>query len=159
VKTVNQYKNMIWCLSHWGDDEYLAAAPEDNMEASRIYRFHRQHPQGCNYVKYFSIEESKSLDGSAKKILINKNTGGIVVHMLVIVDVIHKAHCRLGHLAVDKTLAAIKPAFYSPMYELCKIYCKNCNVCMQKQPTVAKERCKEAHRFLSVSWPFSGGSH
>jgi hypothetical protein len=46
------------------------------------------------------------------------------------------AHCRLGHLAVDKTLAATKPAFYSPTYELCKIYCKNCYMCMEKQPTV-----------------------
>ncbi len=127
---------MVWCLSHWGDDEYLAAAPEDKMEALRIYRFCMQHPQGYNYVKYFSIEESESLDGSPKKILIHKNTGGIVVHMLAIFNVIYEAHCRLGHLAVDKTLAAIKPAFYSPTYELCKIYCKNCYVCMEKQPTV-----------------------
>jgi hypothetical protein len=65
-------------------------------------------------LKYFSIEESKSLYGSPKKILIHKNTGGIVVHMVAIFDVIHEAHCRLGHLAVDKTLAATKPAFYSP---------------------------------------------
>jgi hypothetical protein len=77
VKTVDQYNNMVWCLSHLGEDEYLAAALENNMEASRIYRFHRQHLQGYNYVKYFSIEESKSLDGSPKKILIHKNTGGI----------------------------------------------------------------------------------
>ncbi len=136
VKTVDQYNDMVWCLSHWREDEYLAAAPEDDMEASRIYRFRRQYPQGYNYVKYFSIEESKSLDGSPKKILIHKNTLGIVVHMLAIFDVIHKAHCRLGHLAVDKTLAATKPAFYSPTYELCKIYCKDCYVCMEKQPTV-----------------------
>jgi hypothetical protein len=65
-------------------------------------------------VKYFSIEESKSLVGSPKKILIHKNTGGIVVHMLAIFEVIHEAHCRLDHLAVDKTLAATKPVFYSP---------------------------------------------
>jgi hypothetical protein len=103
---------------------------------SRIYRFRRQHPQGYNYVKYFSIEESKSLIGSPKKILINKNTGGIVAHMLAIFDMIHKGHCRLGHLAGDKTLAATKWAFYSPTYELCKIYCENCYVCMEKQPTV-----------------------
>jgi hypothetical protein len=108
IKTVDQYNNMVRCLSHWGEDEYLAAAPEDDMEASRIYRFLRQHPQGYNYVKYFSIEESKSLDGSPKKILIHKNTGGIVVHMLAIFGVIHKAHCRLGHLAVDKTLVSTK---------------------------------------------------
>ncbi len=84
------------------------------MEASRIYNFRRQHPQGYNYVKCFSIEESQSLDESPRKILIHKNTGGISVHMLAIFNVIHKAHCRLGHLAVDKTLAATKPAFYSP---------------------------------------------
>jgi hypothetical protein len=71
VKTVDQYNDMVRCLTHWGDDEYLAAAPEDNQEASRIYRFHRQHPWGYNYVKYFSIEESKSLDRSPKKILIH----------------------------------------------------------------------------------------
>jgi hypothetical protein len=82
VKTVDQYNNMVRCLSHWGEDEYLAAGPEDDMEALRIYRFHRQHLQGYNYVKYFSIEESESLDGSPMKILIHKNTGGIVVHVL-----------------------------------------------------------------------------
>ncbi len=136
IKTVDQYNDMVWCLSHWGEDEYLAAALEDNMEALITFRFRRQHPQGYNYVKYFSVEESKSLDGSPKKILIHKNTGGIVVHMLAVFNVIHKAHCRLGHLAVDKTLAATKPAFYSPTYELCKIYCKNCYVCMEKQLTV-----------------------
>jgi hypothetical protein len=72
VKTVDQFNNMVWWLSHWGEGEYLAAAPKDDMEALRIYRFHMQHPQGYNYVKYFSIEESKSLDGSPKKILIQK---------------------------------------------------------------------------------------
>jgi hypothetical protein len=56
--------------------------------------------------------------------------------MLAIFDVIHEAHCRLGHRAVDKTLAGTKPAHYSPACELCKIYCKNCYVCMEKQPTV-----------------------
>jgi hypothetical protein len=74
VKTVNQYNNMVLCLTHWGEDEYLAAAPEEDIEASRIYRFRRQHPQGYNYAKYFCIEETKSLDGSPKKILIHKNT-------------------------------------------------------------------------------------
>jgi hypothetical protein len=136
IKTVDQYNNIVLSLTHWGDDKYLAAAPEDNMEALRTYRFHREHPQGYNYVKYFSIEESKSLDGFPKKILIHKNTGGIVVDMLAVFNVIHKAHCRLGHLAVDKTLVATKPAFYSPTYELCKIYYKKCYVCMEKQPTV-----------------------
>ncbi len=106
------------------------------MEASRIYRFRSQHLQGYDYAKYFHIEETESLDGSPQKILIHKNTGSIVVHMLAVFDVIHEAHCRLGHLAVDKTLAATKPLHYSPTYELCKIYCENCYVCMEKQPTV-----------------------
>jgi hypothetical protein len=136
VKTVDQYNNIVLCLTPWGEDEYLAAAPEEDMEASRIYRFPRQHPQGYNYAKYFCIEETESLDGSPKKILIHKNTGGIVVHMLAVFDVIHEANCRLGYLAVDKTLAGTKPAHYSPTYELCKIYCKNCYMCMEKQPTV-----------------------
>jgi hypothetical protein len=56
--------------------------------------------------------------------------------MLAVFDVIHEAHCRLVYLAVDKTLAGTKPAHYSPTYELCKIYCENCYVCMEKQPTV-----------------------
>ncbi len=33
IKTVDQYNDMVRCLSHWGEDEYLAAAPEDNMKA------------------------------------------------------------------------------------------------------------------------------
>jgi hypothetical protein len=57
VNTVDQYNDMVQCLSHWGEDEYLAAAPEDNTEASKIHRFRRQHLQGYNYVKYFSIED------------------------------------------------------------------------------------------------------
>jgi hypothetical protein len=114
VKSINQFNDMIRCLTHWGDDEYLAAALEDDLETSRIYRLRRQHLQGYNYVKYFSIEETKSLDGSPKKNPILKNTGGIIVHMLAVFDVIHKAHCRLSYLAGDKTLASTKPAFYSP---------------------------------------------
>ncbi len=43
VKTVEQYNNMVWCLTYWEEDEYLATAPEDDMEALIIYRFRRQH--------------------------------------------------------------------------------------------------------------------
>jgi hypothetical protein len=118
VKTIEQYNNMVRCLTYWGEDEYLANAPENDMEALRIYRFGRQHPQGYNYAKFFRIEETESLDGSAKKVLIHKNTGGIVVHMLAIFDLIHEAHCRLGHLAVDKTLTGTKLGRYIPKYEL-----------------------------------------
>jgi hypothetical protein len=77
VKTIKKYNDMVRCLTYWGEDECLAAAPEEDMEVSRISRFRRQHPQGNNYAKYFRIEETKSLDGCAKKVLIHKNTGGI----------------------------------------------------------------------------------
>jgi hypothetical protein len=50
IKTIKQYNNMVRCLTYWGEDEYLANAPEDDMEALRIYGFHRQHPQGYNYT-------------------------------------------------------------------------------------------------------------
>jgi hypothetical protein len=159
VKTIKQYNDMVLCLTYWGEDEYLATAPEDDMEASRIYRFRRQHPQGYNYAKYIRVEETKSLDGSAKKILIHKNTGGIVVHMLAVFDVIHEAHCKLGHLAVDKTLAGTKPAHYSPRYELVKIYCENCYVCMEKQPTVPPRKGTKKPIMSSEFHDFSGGSH
>jgi hypothetical protein len=36
VKTAKQYNDMVRCLTHWGEDEYLATAPEEDMEASRI---------------------------------------------------------------------------------------------------------------------------
>jgi hypothetical protein len=41
AKTVDQYNDMVRCLTHWGDDEYLAAAVQDHLVASRIYRFRR----------------------------------------------------------------------------------------------------------------------
>jgi hypothetical protein len=91
-------------------------------------------------MKYFSIEESKSLDGSPKQILIHKNTGGIVVHMLAVFDVIHEAHCRLGHLAVDKTLAATKPHLIAPHMS-----------CLEKQPAVPPRKGAKKPIILRVS--------
>jgi hypothetical protein len=58
IKTINQYNHMDRCLTHNGDDKYLAAALDDDLKASRVYRFCKQHPQGYNYVKFFSIEKS-----------------------------------------------------------------------------------------------------
>jgi hypothetical protein len=48
IKTINQYNNIVLCLTHWGEVEYLAAAPEEDMKGLRIYRLHRQRPQGYN---------------------------------------------------------------------------------------------------------------
>jgi hypothetical protein len=136
VKTVDQYNDIVRCLTHWGDDNFLAAAPENDSDAALIRRFRKSNRQGYNYSKHFDIEETEALDGSKKIILKSKNTGGIVLHMLDIFNVIKEAHCQQGHLRVDKTLAACKPMFYSPTYELCKMYCEDCYICHEKTPAI-----------------------
>ncbi len=92
------------------------------------------------------IEEAEGLDRSLKIILKHKKSGGIVLHMLDIFDVIHKAYSRQSHLKVDKTLAN-RTMFYSPTYELCKLFITDCFICHQRHPKVpaGKERGKEAH--------------
>jgi hypothetical protein len=55
--------------------------------------------------------------------------------MLDIFNVIHEAHSRQGHLKVDKTLANCT-MFYSPTYELCKLFINDCFVCHEKHPKV-----------------------
>jgi hypothetical protein len=140
VKSVQQHEDIIRILTHWGDDAALAAVPEDDPEAALIKRFRRNNKQGYNYIKFFELEETEALDGSLKTILKHKNSGGIVLHMLDLFDVIKEAHCQLGHLRVDKTLAACQPAFYSPTYELCKIYCENCYVCHEQTPVIEPKK-------------------
>lgn len=140
VKTVQQYEDIVRILTHWGDDAVLAAAPEDDPDAALIKRFRRNNKPGYNYVKHFELEEIEALDGTLKTILKHKHSGGIVLHMLDVFDVIKEAHCQQGHLRVDKTLAACKPAFYSPTYELCKIYCENCYICHEKTPVIEPKK-------------------
>ncbi len=53
--------------------------------------------------------------------------------MLDIFDVINKAHSRMGHMRIEKTLANTKPMYYSTTYGLCKLFCDNCFVCHEKQ--------------------------
>ncbi len=53
------------------------------------------------------LEEAEGLDRLLGIILKHKKSGGIVLHMLDIFDVIHKAHSRQGHLKVDKTLCQL----------------------------------------------------
>ena len=60
---------------------------------------------------------------------------GIVLHMLDIFDIIHKAHSRQGHLKVDKTLANCT-IFYSPTYKLFKLFIADCFVCHERHPNV-----------------------
>jgi hypothetical protein len=81
------------------------------------------------------IEEAEGLDGSLNIILKHKKSGGIVLHMLDIFDVIHEAHSRQGHLKVDKTLADCT-MFYSPTYELCNLFITDCFVCHERHPKV-----------------------
>jgi len=59
-----------------------------------------------------------------------------VFHVLGIFDVIHEAHCRMGHMRIEKTLANCRPQFYSPTYDLCKLYLEDCYVCHEKQPSI-----------------------
>jgi hypothetical protein len=136
VKTVEQYDNLICVLTNWGDDAFLKEASADDSEAVTILKFRKSNPQGYNYVRYFDVEKTETLDGSVKMILKHKNSGGIVSHMLNIFDVIHDAHCRLGHMKVEKTLANCSPMFYSPTYELCELFIADCFVCHEKHPSV-----------------------
>ena len=136
VKTVKQYNDIVRIVSSWGDDAVLADSLPDDVEAAKIRYFHRKNPRGYNYTKYFEVEETKGLDGSPMILLKHKNSGGIVLHMLDIFDVIAEAHSRQGHLKVEKTLANCMPTFYSPTYKLCKIFCDDCFVCHEKQPIV-----------------------
>jgi hypothetical protein len=99
-------------------------------------KFHRENPQGCNYVRFFEVEEAKAINGSPKMILKHKKSGGIISNMLNIFDVIQEAHCRQGHLKVEKTLANCTSMFYSPTYELCRLFINDCFVCHEKHPNV-----------------------
>jgi hypothetical protein len=48
----------------------------------------KQKPQGYNCTQYFYLGDTESLDKYPKRILIHRNTGGIVLDMLSIFDVI-----------------------------------------------------------------------
>jgi hypothetical protein len=81
------------------------------------------------------LEEAEGLDRLLRIILKHKKSGGIVLHMLDIFNVIHEAHSRQGHLKVDKTLANCT-MFYSPTYKLCKLFINDCFVCHERHPNV-----------------------
>jgi hypothetical protein len=108
----------------------------DDSEAATFLKFRKSNSQGYNYVKHFEVKKTENSDGSMKMILKHKNSGCIVSHMLNIFDVIHDAHCRLGHMKVEKTLANCMLMFYSPTYGLCKLFIADCFVCHEKHPSV-----------------------
>jgi hypothetical protein len=105
VKSVKQYNDMINIITNWGDNAVLREASPDDPEKAAITKFCRENPQGCNYVSFFEVEEAEAINGSPKMILKHKKSGGIVSNMLGIFNVIQEAHCRQGHLKVEKMLA------------------------------------------------------
>ena len=135
VKSVAQYNYIIEILKNWGDDTFLKDASPTNPDANEFRAYRKENYLGYNYVKQFVIEEAESLGGMPKIILKHKKSGGIVLHMLDIFDVIHEAHSRQGHLKVEKTLANCG-MFHSPTYELCKLFIQNCFVCHEGHPKV-----------------------
>ncbi len=139
VKSVKQYNYIIEVLTNWGDDAVLREALPDDPDANECQNYCKENIQGYSYIKLFVLEEAEGLDGSLKNILKHKKSGGIVLHMLDIFNVIHEAHSRQGHLKVDKTLANCT-MFYSPTYELCKLFINNCFVCHERHPNVPAMR-------------------
>jgi hypothetical protein len=135
VKSVEQYNYIIEVLTNWGDEAVLKAALPDDPDANACRNFRKENIQGYSYVKQFVIEEAKGLDRSLNIILKHKKSGGIVLHMLDIFDVIHEAHSRQGHLKVDKTLADCT-MFYSLTYELWNLFITDCFVCHERHPKV-----------------------
>ena len=136
VKTVEQYDDLIRVLTNWGDNAVLKEASSDDSEAAAVLKFRKSNPQENNYIRHFDVEKTETLDGFVKTILKHKNSGGIVSHMLNIFDVIHDTHCRLGHMKVEKTLANCSSMFFSPTYELCKLFIADFFVCHGKHPSV-----------------------
>jgi len=60
--------------------------------------------------------------------------------MLNISDIIQDAHCRQGHMKVEKTLANCSSMLYSPTYHLCQLFIPDCFVCHEKHPNVLETK-------------------
>jgi len=105
VKSVENYNEIIHVLTNWGDDLKLKHLPPNDPEAQRIKAFRTKNKKGYNYSRAFSLQETQAPDGTTKVNLIHTKSNGIVCHMLDIFDIISEAHSRLGHLAIEKTLA------------------------------------------------------
>jgi hypothetical protein len=135
VKSVEQYNYIIEVLSNWGDNAVLKEASPDDPNANVCQNYGKENIRGYSYVKLFVLEEAEGLDGSLKHILKHKKSGGIVLHMLDIFDVIHEAHSRQGHLKVDKTLANCT-MLDSSTYKLCKLFINDCFICHERHPNV-----------------------
>lgn len=137
VKTVEQYEEMIYILSNWGDDDELALLPRDDPEYIRIIKFRKKNnKKGYNYASEYRVDIIENRDGSEKKLLVQKKSNKVVSHMLNVYDAIWEAHARIGHLGHDKTHDACMETHYSPTQQLVKIFCQGCFICLEKQPTI-----------------------
>jgi len=135
VKTVEQYNYIIKVLSNWGDPAFMDSLHPDDPRHATIRSFRRKHIQGYQYLKKFELEEAVSPDGTPKIYLKEKKSQNIVLHMLDLFDVIHQDHSSHLHLNVDKTSSNCW-CFFSPTYELCKLFIRFCYVCHEGTPVV-----------------------
>ncbi len=141
VKTLVQYNEIIRVLAYWGDDEYLASADEDDPQVSEIRRFRKANEaNGYNYSSHFKLLYTENSDGTQKTVLLHKKSNGIVLHMLDVFDVFLSAHNQQGHLKTERTLAALKPQYYSATTDLVKVFVDDCSVCHQKNSGIQKKK-------------------
>ena len=141
VKSPEQYAEIVRVLSYWGDDEYLAKAAEDDPQVSTIRKFRKDNEKiGYNYSSHFKLLHTEKSDGTPKTVLIHKKSNGIVLHMLDVFDAFLSAHQTLGHLKTDKTMALLKPQYYSATADLVKVFIDHCSVCHQKNTGIQKKK-------------------
>jgi hypothetical protein len=112
---------------------------------------------GYNYDAHFKLLHTENSDGTPKTVLLHKKSNGIVLHMLDVFDVFLSAHNQQGHLKAERTLAALKPQYYSAAADLSKIFVDDCAICHQKNSGIVKKKgAKEAHHIVRVQGPLSG---
>jgi len=141
VKTLAQYNEIVRILTYWGDDEFLVTAEDSDPAVSEIRRFRKANEDiGYNYNAHFKLLHTENSDGTPKTVLLHKKSNGIVLHMLDVFDVFLSAHNQLGHLKTERTLAALKPQYYSATADLVKVFVDDCSVCHQKNSGIEKKK-------------------
>jgi hypothetical protein len=168
VKSPEQYAEIVRVLSYWGNDEYLANAAEDDPQVSTMRKFRNEIENvGYNYSSHFKLLHTEKSDGTPKTVLLHKKSNGIVLHMLDVFDAFLSAHQTLGHLKTEKTLALLKPQYYSEPADLVKAFKEDCSVCHQKKTGIQKKKgarkpiisykFRDAFRSTSLTCVPSGG--
>jgi hypothetical protein len=141
MKTVAQYNKIIRVLMYWGNGKFLASAKDNDPDASKIRRFCKANEKvGYNYDAHFKLLHTENSDGTPKTVLLHKKLNGNVLHMLDIFDVILSAHNQQGHLKTDRTLAALKPQYYSAMEDIVKVLVDDCTIWHQKNSGIVKKK-------------------